>query len=179
MPTYVSMLRGINVSGKNKIKMDDLRKLYEAVGHADVITYIQSGNVIFKSPSDQSADLARGIEQRIAGELGLEVRVLLRSADELASVIESNPFHSEGVDPSKLHVTFLAEQCDPTRNASIQVPGDGPDEFRIVGREIYLYCPEGYGETKLNNAFWERRLRAAATTRNWNTVTKLLQLARR
>lgn len=158
--------------------MEDLRRLYEALGHADVITYIQSGNVVFKSPGDRPADLARGIEQRIADELGVEVRVLLRSADELASVIESNPFQLEGVDPSKLHVTFLADQCDPTRIASIQVPGSGPDKFRIAGREVYLYCPEGYGETKLNNVFWERKLRVAATTRNWNTVTKLLQLAR-
>lgn len=177
MYTYVTMLRGINVSGQNKVRMEDLRALYQALGYVHVASYIQSGNVIFTSPSDQPTELASEIERQIQREFGLQVAVVIRSKEDLARVIESNPFLPLGADLSKLHVTFLSGVAGPTLTEKIQVPGAEADEFRILGREIYLHCPGGYGQTKLNNTFWERRLRVPATTRNWNTVTKLLQLA--
>lgn len=175
--THIAMLRGINVSGQNKIKMDDLRALMVRLGLTDVSTYIQSGNVIFTSPVNSSSDLAGDIEQRIAADLGLRVTVLLRAQDELANIIETNPFLPQGSDPAHLHVTFLTNPADRALLDRLDVPNTAPDEYRVRGHEIFLHCPRGYGRTKLNNAFWERRLRVAATTRNWNTVSKLLTLA--
>ena len=171
------MLRGINVGGQNKVNMADLQALFVALGHSDVTTYIQSGNIIFTSPANSPSDLARGIEEQIARDLGLTVTVLLRTKDELAQVIEGNPFIRQGTDRAKLHVTFLADAPDPALVRHVDVHHAEPDEFRVLSREIYLHCPQGYGRTKLNNAFWERRLGVVATTRNWNTVTRLFQLA--
>lgn len=178
MNTYVSLLRGVNV-GQNKIVMKDLLALYRDLGHRDVTTYIQSGNVIFKSPVERPLDLARDLEDHIARDLGLAVTVLLRSPDELARVIAGNPFPAQGADPSKLHLTFLADAPDPALVGKLNPGGTEPDEFCLVGREVYLHCPGGYGRTKLNNQFWERRLKLAATTRNWNTVTTLFHMASR
>ncbi len=177
MTAYIAMLRGINVSGQNKLKMDDLRTLMAGLGHTNISTYIQSGNIIFTSPMDAPSDLAREIEQRIAAEFGLTVTVLLRTPDELADIIENNPFSRLAPDPTHLHVTFLADVPDQDLLDHLNVPNVSPDEYRVRGREVYLYCPHGYGRTKLTNAFWERRLRVDATTRNWNTVTRLLALA--
>ena len=176
MTTYVALLRGINVGGQTRVRMDDLRSLFVALGHADVTTYIQSGNVIFSSPVDESSRLTREIEKRIADDLGVTVTVLLRTRDDLDQVVAGSPFASRDLDPAKLHVTFLADAPDPERLARLATPTDEPDEYSIVGREVYLYCPNGYGRTKLNNAFIERRLGVAATTRNWRVVTKLRDL---
>jgi uncharacterized protein (DUF1697 family) len=174
---YVAMLRGINVAGKNKIKMPDLEALFVGLGHADVTTYIQSGNVVFTGPGRSTSAMASAIEKRIARDLGLDVGVVLRTKSELAKVIAANPFVPGGADFAKLHVTFLAAKPGAALVRAIDDSGFGPDEFRVHGREIYLHCPAGYGKTKLNNTFWERRLKTAATTRNWNTVTKLFELA--
>lgn len=171
------MLRGINLGSHNRIRMEDLQALFVALGHSDVTTYIQSGNIIFKSSAGRPSQLAGVIEARITQDLGLTVTVLLRTKDELAQVIASNPFSRQGIDPAKLHVTFLADAPDSALVRRVDVHTAEPDEFRVLGREIYLHCPQGYGRTKLNNAFWERRLGVAATTRNWNTVTRLFQLA--
>jgi uncharacterized protein (DUF1697 family) len=175
--TYVALLRGINVGGNKKIGMKDLQALVAGLGHSDVSTYIQSGNVIFRSAVTNEAELSRGIEEAIARDLGMQVSVLLRSREELAHVAGSNPFLPLGANPAHLHVTFLADA--PAREAldGLTVPYAESEEFRIFGREVYLHFPQGYGRTKLTNALWERNLRVAATTRNWNTVTRLLQLA--
>jgi uncharacterized protein (DUF1697 family) len=172
---YVAMLRGINVGGKNKIKMPDLQALFVDLGHADVVTYIQSGNVVFTSRAKGAPALASAIEKQIARDFGLEIPVVLRTRAELAKVIARNPFAN--ADLAKVHVTFLAQKPAAALVRALDGHTSEPDEFRVAGREIYLHCPEGYGITKLNNTFWERRLKTAATTRNWNTVTKLLALA--
>jgi uncharacterized protein (DUF1697 family) len=157
--------------------MADLEALFAALGHADVATYLQSGNVVFTSTVGSPSALARGIEERIATDLDLDVTVLLRISDELAGVVEANPFVGGGADPAELHVTFLADEPDPSAVGAADGGGFGPDEFRILGREVYLRCPNGYGRSKLSNAFWEKRLGVAATTRNWKTVTTLHELA--
>jgi uncharacterized protein (DUF1697 family) len=177
MTTYVALLRGINVGGRTKVGMDDLRRLFVALGHADVKSYVQSGNVLFSSPVEESSRLAGDIQRRIARDLGVTVTVLLRTRDDLAYVVANNPFLSRETDLAKLHVTFLADAPDHERVARLDTPSGGPDEFSLAGREVYLHCPRGYGRTKLNNAYLERRLGVAATTRNWNTVTKLCDLA--
>ena len=175
MVAYVAMLRGINVGGKNKIKMSDLQALFVGLGHADVTTYIQSGNVVFTSGAKSAAAVTAAIEQRIVREFGAEVSIVLRTKAELAKVIAGNPF-ADG-DLAKVHVTFLAKKPEAPLVRALAEHRSPPDEFRIVGREVYLRCPNGYGKTKLNNTFWERKLKVGATTRNWNTVTKLFELA--
>ena len=175
--TYVALLRGINLGARNKVSMADLRDLFDALGAEDVRTYVQSGNVVFKSRVGNPAELIKVVERRIRSDLGLSVTVLLRTKAELAKVLGGNPFVESGRDPTKLHVTFLADRPDRARVRDLEEREFGPDEHRVVGREVYLYCPNGYGRTKLNNAYLEKQLGAAATTRNWKTVTNLVELA--
>jgi uncharacterized protein (DUF1697 family) len=175
MVAYVAMLRGINVSGKNKIKMSDLQALFVGLGNTDVTTYIQSGNVVFQSHEKNAVALTSAIEQRIVRALGFEVPVVVRTKAELAKVIAGNPLGAD--DLAKVHVTFLAQKPEAALVRAVADHRSPPDEFRIVGREVFLHCPSGYGKTKLNNTFWERKLKVGSTTRNWNTVTKLFELA--
>ena len=177
MGTYIAMLRGINVGARNKIKMTDLDALCVGLGHTAVVTYIQSGNVVFKSRSKSAAALASSIEARITRDLGLDVRVLVRTHAELAKVVRVNPFLKSGADPARLHVTFLDAAPDAALTRAVGEYDAGVDEFRVIGREVFLHCPDGYGNTKINNGFFEKRLKAIATTRNWNTVNKLAELA--
>ena len=177
MAAYVCLLRGVNVSGQRKVDMKALKELFVALGHTDVTTYIQSGNVVFSGPKKSPDTLARAVEKRMADDLGVDVVALVRTARELAAVAEANPFLGRGADVAKLHVTFLAGKPDTGRLESVDADAFAPDEFVIRGREVYLHCPNGYGRSKLNNAFWEKRAGVAATTRNWRTVTKLLDLA--
>jgi uncharacterized protein (DUF1697 family) len=176
MSVYVAMLRGVNVGAKNRIKMPALQRAFEDLGHADVVTYIQSGNVVFESASKSATALARAIEARIAKDLGCDVAVLLRSKAELARVVRSNPFLPQA-DPARVHVTFLAEKPDAALVRAVNDYDAKGDAFVVRGRDVYLHTPNGYGNTKINNAFFEKKLNAVATTRNWNSVTKLLELA--
>ena len=178
MTTYVALLRGVNVGGRARIEMAALRKLVADLGHSNVKTYVQSGNVIFRSSDEQPAQVAREIEGRIARDLGVGTTVLLRSADELAHVVANNPFLAREDDLAKFHVTFLADAPDPDRAARLAPPPGQPEELALVGREVYLRYPNGYGRSKLNHAYIERHLGVAATNRNWNTVTRLCELAR-
>jgi uncharacterized protein (DUF1697 family) len=181
VPIYVSLLRGINVSGRNRIAMADLRALYEAQGHTNVTTYVQSGNVVSTSRSKSEAKVAGAIEQAVAHDLGWEVTVLVRTAAALGRVLAANPFASGPADRTKLHVTFLRDEPAGAAVSAVAAPAVAakfaPDEFVIAAREVYLHCPNGYGNTKINNAFFEKKLGVAATTRNWKTVTQLAELA--
>lgn len=174
LQTYVALLRGINLGGRNRVSMSDLRTLFDALGAKDVATYVQSGNVVFKSPG-KAAELVQAIEKKISRDLGLNVTVLLRTKTQLARVLAGNPF--SGREPAKLHVTFLAATPDRRLVRGLDPTRAKPDEFRVAGREIYLHCPNGYGRSKLTNAYFEKQLGVAATTRNWKTVTKLAELA--
>ena len=178
MPTIISILRGINV-GQRKVLMTDLRSLYEKLGFKDVITYIQSGNVIFKTDkkiSDQK--LAEKIEKVISKQYGFDVPVINRTREELKKIILANPFlEIKGIDKSKLHVTFLTTEPDQVNIKLAREFDYSPDKFIISGTEVFLYIPVSYAETKLSNKFFESKLKVSATTRNWNTVTKLAELA--
>jgi uncharacterized protein (DUF1697 family) len=181
MPTasYVALLRGVNVGGRGKVGMQDLRALFASAGLTDVATYVQSGNVVFTSSKTDAAKLARTIGQKISSELGIEVTVLIRSAAELRQIQQRNPLIARSDDPTRLHVTFLATEPDPELVAKLSHGAedeDGADELRVVGREVYLFCPGGYGNSKLNNTFIEKRLATRATTRNWRTVVKLVEM---
>ncbi len=172
MPTYIALLRGINVGGNRKIPMSDLRALFDELGHTDVRTYIQSGNVVFTAKAGPPARVRAAIEKAIAGAFGFEVTILLRTPAELATAVEHNPFGAAA------YVTFLETAADAKKVEAIDPAPFAPDEFAVHGREVFLHCPNGYGTTKLNNGLFERRFAARATTRNWKTVTTLLELAR-
>lgn len=172
--TYVALLRGINLGARNKISMAGLRELFAGLGAEDVTTYVQSGNVVFKA-AIPARELAGAIETEIKRDLSLDVAVLLRTRTELAAIVERNPFG--GSEAKELHVTFLADRPQAARAAQLDPQRSHPDEFRVVGREVYLRCPNGYGRSKLTNAYFEKQLALVATTRNWNTVTKLAELA--
>jgi len=175
MQTYAALLRGVNLGGRNKVSMADLRELFAALGADDVVTYVQSGNVVFKSGVGR-AELRRAIERRIRRDLGLDVTVVLRTKAELAKLVGGNPFAGSGRE-SKLHVTFLGETPDRARVRELERAAGESEEFRVVGKHVFLHLPGGYGRSKLSNAFFEKQLGVAATTRNWRTVTKLAELA--
>jgi uncharacterized protein (DUF1697 family) len=174
--TYVALLRGINLGSRNKVSMADLRDLVVSVGAEDVQTYVQSGNVVLTS-QDRPAEIGAAIEQEIDRRLGLDVTVLVRTKAELAKIVAGNPFAKSGKEPATLHVTFLAEKPSRARVGKLDPERGGDDGLRVLGREVYLYCPNGYGRSKLSNAYFEKELAVSATTRNWKTVTKLAELA--
>lgn len=179
MQTFISILRGINVSGQKKILMADLKRLFESLHFKEIATYIQSGNVIFKSDAKISdTQLAKKIEKAISAEYNFEVPVIIRTKEELGKIISQNPFAKEkNIDLKKLHVTFLSETPDKEKIEQIKEANFLPDRFAIKGKEIYLHIPDSYGETKLSNKFFENKLKVGATTRNWNTVNKLFEMA--
>jgi uncharacterized protein (DUF1697 family) len=173
---FVALLRAVNIGG-TQVSMAELRALFVALGAGDVQTYVQSGNVVFTSDVRDASKLSRTIAQRIRRDLSLDVTVLVRTRAELTKVVAGNPFVKRGVDPKTLHVTFFVDKPERERIRSIGDRRSGDDEFEIVGREVFVHCPHGYGRTKINNAFFEKKLGVAATTRNWKTVQTLLQLA--
>jgi uncharacterized protein (DUF1697 family) len=175
--TWIALLRGVNVGGGGKLPMGDLRAALAGLGLEDVVTYIQSGNAVFRSAATDPAELAGGIEERIAAEVGLEVTVVVRSATELARIAGSNPFPGAAGDPAKHHVAFLDRVPEAGAVAALDPDRSPPDEFRVLGAEIYLRYPNGSGRSKLTGAWFERQLGVRATARNWSTVTKLLELA--
>ena len=178
METYISILRGINVGSHNKIQMTDLKKLYEDLKLKHVITYIQSGNVIFTASKENDEKLARKIEDSIYSKYSIDVPVIIRSEEEMKKIVASNAMLQDAtVNKEKLHVTFLATLPDKTKVESIKHLDYSPDKFIIMGKEIFLYCPNGYGITKLSNNFFENKLKVKATTRNWKTVNKLVDIA--
>ena len=174
MTKYISLLRGINVSGQKKIKMDDLRALYESLNFQKVTTYIQSGNVVFQSADSQADEIGDQIAQRIQSVYGFQVSIIIRTHQEIDELFKNNPFlYNRQEDISKLYVTFLAGLPPAPAVESIDTAGTNSEELLFSGREIYMFCPNGYGKTKLSNNFFEKKLGITATTRNWKTVQKL------
>jgi len=175
---YIAMLRGINVSGHNMIKMEGLRASFGALRFCNVETYVQSGNVVFETANDSAPRLSKTIEQKIASDFGVSVPVFLKRSDEMSAIIKRNPFLKEpDIDHSKLHVTFLSDAPPKAAHELLQPLVTKPELFCIIEREIYLYCPHGYGKSKLSNTAIEKKLSVGATTRNWRTVNTLLAMA--
>lgn len=172
---YVALLRGINVGGAAKVAMPALKALFESAGFDDVRTYINSGNVVFRS---SKAPSVATLEKRIASDLGVPAKVLVRSAAQLQKVVDANPFPRAVA--KELYVTFLAAKpaAAKVKAAEAAVPAKDPATFAAHGQEIYLRSPTGYSDTKLNNAFFEKQLGVDATTRGWPTLLKLLELAK-
>jgi uncharacterized protein (DUF1697 family) len=178
MPVIVSLLRGVNVGGHHKIKMDALRDLYESLGLRQAQTYIQSGNVICTAPARNLAKLANRIEDAIEKRFGFRCEVVLRTAAELREALARNPFTGRaGIDPVRLLVNFLA--CDPDSEgcAAVQAMDIAPEELHIDGRHLYVYFPDGIARPKLSWPKVGKALKSPVTGRNLSTVQKLLALA--
>ncbi len=170
--TFVALLRGINVGGKNSLPMKDLIAMFTKAGCSGVSTYIQSGNVLFRAEAALAAKLPAVISSAIKKRFGFSPPTVLRSSEELRRVAAANPFLKSEIDT--LHVAFLADL--PDKEAVKSLEPKPPDEFAVICREIYLRCPNGYGKTKLTNAYFDARLKTVSTVRNWKTVLKLLEL---
>jgi uncharacterized protein (DUF1697 family) len=173
----VALLRGVNVGGKNLLPMKHLASLFEEAGCTGVRTYIQSGNVLCKASQAKSGRLAGLIAKGIEDRFGHRVPVLLRTVEELGATIGNNPFLQAGAPENWLHVLFLASQPDASRVAALDPDRSPPDAYAVRGREIYLQCPNGVGNTRLTNAYFDSKLATIGTGRNWRTVLKLFELA--
>jgi uncharacterized protein (DUF1697 family) len=176
----ICLLRGVNVGGHRQIKMDALRAICGPIGLANPRTLLQSGNLVFHTGCEDLGDLAKRIERALEQSFGFHSDAILRTAPEMHRVVEANPFAGRiGLDPAKLAVTFLsADPGDAARKAVRQIPSD-PEELHIKGRELYIYYPNGMGRSKLPVNRIEKALGTPGTTRNWNTVTKLLEMVER
>jgi uncharacterized protein (DUF1697 family) len=172
----VALLRGINVGGRARLSMAELRSTLTDRGFADVQTYLQSGNVVLESGNRPLTALGAEIESAISETFGLGVRVILRVRKDLVAVTRAHPFLDREADSSRIHVVFLETVPDADRVAKLEPDRSPPDQFEVIGREIYLRYPNGQGRSKLGLDYFERVLGIAGTARNWNTVSKLLEM---
>jgi uncharacterized protein (DUF1697 family) len=179
MQIYISVLRGVNITGHNSIKMPELAALYSDLGFINTETYIQSGNVIFKSGKDlPAADIASTIEMAILDRFRFNVPVMIRTVGEMKEIISSNPFLSEvKFDPSKMAVIFLHEKISQAQIQKVSGIDYPPDKFKIIGNEIFTFCPDGFGKTKLYTNFFERKMGVTGTARNWKTIITIFKIA--
>lgn len=175
---YIALLRGINIGRKNRVKMADLKEFFELMDFKNTRTYLQSGNVIFEHNLDNTEKIASEIEKGLIKTYEFPVNVIVMTKNELKDVINNNPFINEdNVEIDKLHVIFLQEIPNKEIVSDLDMKKSENEKFKIIGKEIYLYLPNGYAKTKLNNNIFEKKLNTIATTRNWKTVNKLLELA--
>ncbi|MBT2384131.1 DUF1697 domain-containing protein [Streptomyces sp. ISL-11] len=177
MTTYVALLRGINVGGKQRVPMQTLREMLTGLGCEAVRTHLNSGNAVFTHPDADEESLAAGLERAISRELGLSVRCLVRSAGDIRRVVDGNPFAGREVDPARFLVTFLDAPADPAAVSGLDPAAYAPEEFALGEREVYLHCANGIRDSRLAKTLTERRLGRVGTARNWNTVTKLAAMA--
>ena len=172
---HLALLRGINVGGKNLLPMKELIAIFSTAGCDDVGTYIQSGNVLFNAPSKLLPRLSSSISEEIAARLGLRVPVILRTFVQLEDVLNNNPFLKVGAEEKLLHVYFLANTPDQAAVIKLDPNRSPADEFRVIGQHIYLRLPNGMGNTKLTNAYFDAKLATVSTARNWATLRRLLE----
>ncbi|WP_238387276.1 DUF1697 domain-containing protein [Sphingobacterium olei] len=175
MAKHIVFLRGINVSGKNSIKMQDLRSLLTEAGFEEVMSYIQSGNIILSSPLSKQ-EVKSAIHQLIQEKLGLDIEVFAVTGEELNQVLLNNPFQGGHEQPNKLFITFLSNQPSTDLVNKLQEKDHGQEEFQLINNMLYFYLPEGMAKSKMNNSYFEKALKVKATGRNLNTVQKLISL---
>lgn len=176
MNKYIALLRGINVSGQKKIKMTELKLLFEHLGFEKVETYIQSGNVVFATSEIDSTTIVKKISSGIKKEFGFDVQIMVINCGEIKRTIKSNPFIKSKKDINKLYVTFLSDVPFEENIKKLNSVDYNPEEYFIDGKKIYLYVPNGYGKAKLNNNFFENKLKVSGSTRNWKTLIKLNEM---
>ncbi|MEO1010576.1 MAG: DUF1697 domain-containing protein [Bacteroidota bacterium] len=178
MKTYIVLLRGINVSGQKKIKMADLRALLEKLGFSDVATYIQSGNIVLTSNLETEETVAHTIHQGIANRYGFKVPVLVKSRSDFAKILDENPFTDpELLQNNYLYFVLLKQRPDQEQIDRLQSEDYPNERFTITENCVYLGCLKGYGKAKLDNNLLERKLKVSATTRNYKTMMKLLEMS--
>jgi len=176
---YISILRGINVSGQKKIKMADLTKLYESLNFKNAVTYIQSGNVAFESNIKSKLEIKNTIEKAIQQHYKFHVPVIIRSQTDFNNIIKNHPFKSINLenDGTIVLVTLLSEKPLKSKIIDIQQYVKAPEKLVVQDTNVYLYCPNGYGKSKLSNNFIENKLGVMATTRNWKSIHKIAELS--
>lgn len=179
MTVCVSLFRGINVGGR-QVLMSELKELHESLGLKDVVTYIQSGNVVFTGDGADTSQLAGRIEDGFAQKFGFRVSVMVRTAAELEEVIVNNPFQKQVLEaPKWVLVLFLATCPASTAQEELRQAYTGPEEFYLIGQDLYIYYPNGVGRSKLTNALIEKKLKTSGTGRNWNTTLQLRKMMQR
>lgn len=177
MSNRIALLRSVNVLGRNMIKMPELVRAFENERFRNVRTYIQSGNILFDAEEELAEVLSGKISELITRNFGLKIHAVILTPRELEDIVARNPFVKKpGIDLSKQHVTFLDRDADPDRAEKLLSYHYPPDEIIIGNRAVYVHCPDGYGRTKYHNNFIEKKLTATATSRNWNTCLKLLEM---
>ncbi len=176
MARYIALLRGINLGSSRRVSMQDLRAILGDLGYTDVATLLQSGNAVFTGPRRQADKVCAEVSQAITERLGMPVRCVVRTASELAAVVAANPFPEHAGDGAKLMVAFLSGPVDRSTVDDVDPAGFAPDEFRLGGREIYLWLPNGASGSRIPVDFWDKKTKLLSTMRNWNTVTKLLAM---
>ena len=180
MTTFVSLFRGINVGGHQVVRMDALKELHTALGLKDVVTYIQSGNVVFTGDSADTAQLARRIEEAFAEKFGFQASVVVRTADEISAIMASNPFQHDPAKESKwVAILCMAQRPGETAQEDLRKAYAGPEEFYVIGQELYVYYPNGMGRSKLTHSLLEKTLKTPVTGRNWNTFLQLQKMIER
>lgn len=179
MTKYIAILRGINVGGKRKILMTDLKQLFENLGYIDVVSYIQSGNVIFNNPHNHSSiEIEDAIHKAISDQYSFDVPVIVRTASEIQAAVKSNPYYSsQELDINQLHLTFLKEKPAVGDIEKAETYQEQADSFVVVEKDVFVFCQGKYHQSKFSNNFFESKLKVRATTRNWKTVLKLLELS--
>lgn len=178
MATFITLLRGINMTGHNLIKMTGLVNLFRKIGYPDAETYIQSGNIVFTCLDESRDNVSLVIRKAIFTEFNLDITVITRTLGDMTKIFSANPFIEEpGFDPSKMAVIFLDLKPSDAQVAKVAGIDYPPDKFHIDGSEIYIYCPNGFGQTKLYTNFFEAKMKVTGTARNWRTITKLLGIA--
>ena len=177
--TYIALLRGINVGGQKAIKMTDLKAHFVKWGYSAVETYIQSGNVIFNAIEANKQEIASTIYQNLLDTYGFEVQVIVKRPSDLISTVKHNPFiHEQEKDINRMYFTFLSHVPDRESSGKLAEYDYSPEEYVLHEDVIYFYSPAGYGKARMNNNFFEKKLKAVATTRNLKTINKLIDIAK-
>lgn len=173
---YAAFLRGINVGGKNKIKMETLREVFaDTLGFENVKTYINSGNVVFDAPGRQDQQIAAEIEKAIEKNFSLSIRVMVRTFNEIEEIIENNPFDGQFENEKDLHVLFLDEKLPEEKRAALLANNSENEKFAVQNREIYCLLRAGFSDSLMGKDYIGKKLKVSATARNWRTVNKILE----
>jgi uncharacterized protein (DUF1697 family) len=177
MTACISLFRGINVGGNRIVPMSELKSLHESLGLKDVVTYIQSGNVVFTSDEADPAQLSKLIEESFAQKFGFRSQVMVRTSAELEEIIANNPFQNQPEkEPKRVLALFLATRPESTALEDLKKTYNGPEEIYLVGQELFVYYSDGVGRSKLTLPLIEKKLKTVGTGRNWNTVLRLQQM---
>ena len=180
MKTYIALLRGINVSGQKKIKMVELKESLEALSFSDVVTYIQSGNIVFKADEKSTSKLESKIHEKILNDFGFEVPILVKTPKELKDALNNNPFKKKDdkYDPKLFYVVFLKDNPTAENITKLKTYNYSPEEYILDDKIIYYYAANGARNAKMSNNFFENKLKVQATSRNWRTTHKLVELSK-